>query len=129
MTKRIDYDRAFAPWKVLRSVERHTALLKLEHPDYRIAAASPFLVYPNGNLYTEEVVEPSLVAYWRITDQFLLESEVETLAWGALEHRINPDVLSAIDTRCRAFFPWLTLIKKAADRKVLKHLKQNHLLN
>lgn len=129
MPKRIDYDRAFAGWKILRSVQRHVDILKLEHPDYRIAATSPFLIYPSGGLYCEPVSNACLMAYWRITDQFLLESEIDGLATRALRGAIDQEILRLLDGRCKTFYPWLTEIGKAADRTILKHLKRNHLLN
>ncbi|MEK9184336.1 MAG: hypothetical protein AAB892_01235 [Patescibacteria group bacterium] len=126
---KLDYDCAFAQYKTLQSVWQHMRQLELGQPEYRIVAQSPFYLYPNGLLYKDEVVDACLMRHWRITTEFRLATEMEEIAYGTLHGKIPEEVLLHFNLRSRTFFPWLTLIGKAADRATLKDLKRAHRLN
>jgi len=123
------------PIEALRTTPRLNKLyhglvqVELEHPGMVLVADSPFFVHQDGSPYYGTLECPRYVPKRKFKRGSSLKQELEIIALG-ISQGAYPEELTAI------FEKWALLqlrllrnSRRSVDRKTIKHLKKNNLLN
>ncbi len=125
----LDYSEILAGHRKLCALYLKVEQVRIELPEYRFIADSPFILYVNGQVYSEDTENARLLRYGYAAADRDLRDELVEVARGIKESHFDTKDLEYLEARAALILRWAAKCHRRAEHKKVRALKRARLLN